>query len=124
VSHLREQRTGDRGSGELRQIELGRGAGAASWRCGRSAPSGRTRRRARLDKLIEPGADVAPVPQFFRHGWPSSPLPAHAIEYSNARGARRFFLMGSTSYKSAPKLNLTRARVGVKMGVRVSDARS
>jgi len=53
VSHLREQRTGDRGSGELRQIELGRGAGAASWRCGRSAPSGRTRRRARLDKLSQ-----------------------------------------------------------------------
>jgi len=51
VSHLREQRAGDRGSDELLQIELCRGAGAASWRCGRSAPSGRTQRRARLDKL-------------------------------------------------------------------------
>jgi len=77
-----------------------------------------------LISFLEPGADVAPVPQFFRHGWPSSPLLAHATEYSNARGARRFFLMDSTSYKSAPKLNLTRARVEVKVGVRASDARS
>ena len=78
-----------------------------------------------LISFLKPGADVAPVPQFFRHGcWPSSPLPAHTTEYSNARGARHFFLMGSTSYKSAPKLNLTRARVGVNVGVRVSDARS
>jgi len=37
-----------------------------------------------------------------------SPVPAHLTGYSNACGARRFYLMRSTSYKSAPKLNLTR----------------
>ena len=60
MSHLREERTGDRGSGELRQIELGRGAGAASRRCGRSAPSGRTVGRALLSFLdgCRPSAPV------------------------------------------------------------------
>jgi len=77
-----------------------------------------------LIRFLEAGADVAPVPQFSGHGWPSSPVPAHSTGYSNARGARRFYLMRSTSYKSAPKLNLTRAGVGVKVGVRVSDGRS
>ena len=74
-----------------------------------------------LISFLEAGADVAPVPQFSGYSWPSSPVPAHSTGYLNARGARRFYLMRSTSYKSAPKLNLTRAGVGVKVGVRVSE---